>query len=183
MNGIVCPLTWARAKLKLKPPFWINGRKETWQRYHSRLTVYTTPPVLPNFSTLETVFWKAPVSVTENDVLAWMAMVSRKNSVEKKGSNLSGLVWREPKNIIILNNAFCYLKETHFHNKTASNNGIVIPRMSIWLLWTTYAIPAAEIIARVKKVHIIDKKVARRLGLTYSATRINVIWNAPARER
>ena len=61
----------------------------------------------------------------------------------------------------------------------ASNSGNVMVSMSDSRFWIMYAIPANVIKARVEEVQRINIISARRLGLTYSAARTNIIGIAP----
>lgn len=72
---------------------------------------------------------------------------------------------------------------TYLHNRMASNNGNVIANMSVSRLWITYAIPANVTKARVEEVQRLAIIIARRLGLTYSAARTNIIGTAPPKEK
>ena len=72
---------------------------------------------------------------------------------------------------------------TYLHNRTASNNGNVIANMSASRFLITDAIPANVTKARVEEVQRIAITTARRLGLTYSAAKTNIIGTAPPKEK
>jgi len=61
----------------------------------------------------------------------------------------------------------------------ASNNGNVMVSMSDSRFSIIYAIPANVTEARVEEVQRIKIIIARRLGLTYSAARTNIIGTTP----